>query len=243
MYKILALNSLITAFSLSALYLDGIRYGDTQMTLQGFLLAGCFLFLSWAKPIQRLSKERPQPNIFNWYILLSVLGQFAVHVAALWYVVSEIKWFLPPDWKPDLDSTKFEPNILNSAVYLISLSMQVSTFLINYQGRPFRESLRENRPLYMSLSTLFGIAVFAAAEVMPELNEWVEIVPLPGRFSEKLVSAILLDFGLSWLIEQTAKKLFADHKPLRSLRLNDPEWEELGPASQELAVKPPRFTQ
>ena len=134
MYKILALNCLITAFSLSALYLDGIKYGDNQVTLQGFLLAGCFLFLSWGKPIEKLSRQRPQPNIFNWYILLSVLGQFAVHSYSLWQVVTETKLHLPPDWKPDLDSeAKFEPNLLNSAVFLISLSMQVSTFLINYQ--------------------------------------------------------------------------------------------------------------
>ncbi len=133
MYKILALNCLITAFSLSALYLDGIKYGDTQVTIQGFLLAGCFLFLSWGKPINRLSRKRPQPNIFNFYILSSVLGQFAVHCYSLWHVVIEAKKLLPEDWKPDLESTKFEPNVLNSAVYLISLSMQVSTFLINYQ--------------------------------------------------------------------------------------------------------------
>jgi cation-transporting ATPase 13A1 len=133
MYKILALNCLISAFTLSALYLDGIKYGDSQMTLQGFLLAGCFLFLSWGKPIQKLSRERPQTNIFNWYIFLSVMGQFAVHIVALVFVVAEAKILLPPDWKPDLDSTDFKPNMLNTAVFLISLAMQVSTFLINYQ--------------------------------------------------------------------------------------------------------------
>lgn len=133
MYKILALNCLITAFCLSALYLDGIKYGDTQVTTQGFLLAGCFLFLSWGKPIDRLSKKRPQPNIFNPYILLTVLGQFGIHIVAMWTVVTETKKLLPPDWKPDLDDHKFEPNLLNTTVYLISLAMQVSTFLLNYQ--------------------------------------------------------------------------------------------------------------
>lgn len=133
MYKILALNCLINAFSLSALYLDGIKHGDTQMTIQGFLIAGCFMFLSWGKPIDRLSRKRPQANIFNLYIMSSILGQFLVHTAALWFVVVEAKKFLPLDWKVDLEDTKFEPNILNTAVYLISLSMQVSTFMINYQ--------------------------------------------------------------------------------------------------------------
>lgn len=32
----------------------------------------------------------------------------------------------------DLEA-KFEPNLLNTAIYLLSLSQQVSTFAINYQ--------------------------------------------------------------------------------------------------------------
>ena len=39
-----------------------------------------------AQPVEKLSRERPLGNIFNFYVLLSVLMQFAVHVAALLYV-------------------------------------------------------------------------------------------------------------------------------------------------------------
>lgn len=45
----------------------------------------------------------------------------------------------------------FKPNLLNSAVYLISLSQQVSTFAVNFQGRPFREGITENPTLYYGL--------------------------------------------------------------------------------------------
>lgn len=45
----------------------------------------------------------------------------------------------------------FKPNLLNSAIYLISLSQQVSTFAVNFQGRPFREGITENPALYYGL--------------------------------------------------------------------------------------------
>jgi cation-transporting ATPase 13A1 len=131
MYKILALNSLISAYGLSVLHLAGVRYGDFQVTVTGMLLAGCFLFLSKAQPIEKLAPTRPQPNIFNWYVLASVLLQFLLHVGSLWYVMSAaVRWSF--QMRAD-ENTKFVPGLVNTTVYLISLLMQVSTFVVNYQ--------------------------------------------------------------------------------------------------------------
>ena len=49
MYKILALNCLITVYSLSVQYLDAIMFGDYQLTITGMLMSICFMCISHAK--------------------------------------------------------------------------------------------------------------------------------------------------------------------------------------------------
>jgi manganese-transporting P-type ATPase len=54
MYKILALNCLISAYSLSVIYLSGIKFGDGQVTISGMLMSVCFLSISRAKVLSFL---------------------------------------------------------------------------------------------------------------------------------------------------------------------------------------------
>lgn len=135
MYKILALNSLISAYSLSVLHLSGVRYGDFQVTLTGMLLAGCFMFLTRGQPVKRLHSSRPQTNIFNAYLLCSVAGQFVLHTLIMIYVLAQAhKWTFPLRHAGSA-KLKFAPGLVNTAIYLLSLVTQVSTFVVNYQVR------------------------------------------------------------------------------------------------------------
>jgi manganese-transporting P-type ATPase len=71
----------------------------------------------------------------------TILGQFAVHFCALIYLSHEAglravpregKVKLNIDLAPD-EKEEFQPNIINSTVYIICLALQVSTFAVNYK--------------------------------------------------------------------------------------------------------------
>ncbi|KAG8936656.1 hypothetical protein FRC02_000114 [Tulasnella sp. 418] len=211
MYKILALNCLITAYSLSVQYLDGIKFGDYQVTVTGMLMSVCFLCISRAKPIEKLSRERPLGNIFNFYVLLSVLLQFAIHVATLMYI-TDLSGQYETRGPIDLEA-KFEPNLLNTAIYLLGLSQQVSTFAINFQGRPFREGIRENPALFWGLVGAGSVAFSGATDFVPELNRWLQIVEMQKSFMIRLTATMVLDFIGCWVLEVVCKYLFADLEP------------------------------
>jgi len=212
MYKILALNCLISAYSLSVLYLDGIKFGDGQVTISGMMMSVCFLSISRAKPVESLSKERPQNNIFNPYIIGSILGQFSIHIATLIYLSRYVQRTEPKSDNIDLEG-EFEPSLLNSAIYLLQLIQQISTFAINYQGRPFREGIRENKGMYWGLVGVSAVAFSCATEFIPELNSRLRLVPFSTEFKLTITMLMLLDYCGCWVIEQIFKRSFSDYKP------------------------------
>ncbi|KAI5861538.1 hypothetical protein GGS23DRAFT_575535 [Durotheca rogersii] len=224
MYKILALNCLISAYSLSVLYLEGIKFGDGQITISGMLMSVCFLSISRARSVEGLSKERPQPNIFNVYIIGSILGQFAIHIATLIYIARFCDKLEPRSEMVDLEA-EFAPSLLNSAVYLLQLIQQISTFAVNYQGRPFRESLTENRGMFWGIIAVTAIAFSCSTEFIPELNEQMKLVKFTDEFKTTMTSVMILDYAGCWVIEVVLKRLFSDFRP-RDIALRRPEQNE-----------------
>ena len=148
--------------------------------------------------MEKLSKERPLSSIFNLYVVGSILIQFAIHVVAFLYLTDLCDQFEPfvlrssefRKTKTDENDSirrgvmavdleaKFSPNLLNTCIYLISLSQQVSTFAINFQGRPFREGITENSALYYGLMGVAGVAFCGATDFIPSFNTWLQLVDM-----------------------------------------------------------------
>jgi cation-transporting ATPase 13A1 len=98
-------------------------------------------------------------------------------------------------------------------VYLLQLIQQISTFAINYQGRPFREALSENRGMYWGIIGVSAIAFSCSTEFIPEINEKMRLVPFTSDFKTTMTVTMIVDYLGCYVIEKTLKALFSDYKP------------------------------
>lgn len=121
----------------------------------------------------------------------------------------------------DLEA-EFAPSLLNSAVYLLQLIQQVSTFAINYQGRPFRESISENKGMYWGIIGVTAVAFSCSTEFIPEINDQMKLVRFTDEFKLKMTSVMIIDYVGCWIIEVVLKRLFSDFRP-RDIALRRPD--------------------
>ncbi|CEM01515.1 unnamed protein product [Vitrella brassicaformis CCMP3155] len=200
LYKILALNSLITAFGLSVLTLDGVKLGDAQATIENLYVSFLFFFISKATPSKKLSPERPVSSVFAPSVLLSIVGQAAIHFTTLiwgWKTASELR---PIDYKPDLEG-EFSPNLTNTVVFFLIASMHVSSFLANYEGAPFMLPFFDNKLMLYGVGIFIGVLGILVTETVPDLNELFSLVKFPtAQFRHLMTLLVLLDIGGTWLL-------------------------------------------
>ena len=205
----MALQCLISSYSLSVLYLDGVKYGDSQMTAMGLLGTVSFMSVSRSKPLDKLSKVQPLNSIFHPASFSSLLGQFAIHLLTMVVAVRSAKSHLPPDYVPKLDGL-FEPGILNTCVFLVSSVQQVTVFFVNIQGRPFMTGITENRPLLWSLAGTFILTFMFASESVPQMNRYFQLVPFPDdSFRDFILIILVLDLVGTFLWDRLMRFIFA----------------------------------
>ena len=198
--QILALNCLIAAYSLAALYVDGIRFGEAQMIATGLLLSVASISFSYTRPVNKLSSVRPISTIFHPSVAISTLGQAAIHLACMVYAVKitraaatgdetvpdtfEFSDLMKEAWEQaggfDMGSKPFQPSLLNTVVFLVETAQQVSVMAVNYKGRPFMLAATENTAMLWSLAICCAVTFMCAFEVLPQVNGLLKLVTLPS---------------------------------------------------------------
>ena len=180
MYKILGINCLVSAYSLSALYLHGVKQGDQQATIFALIISFMFFFNSLSKPTKVLDKSKPPKSIFETKQILSVVGQTIINFTSLYYVLNDCKRYtLPYDATMERDGD-FEPNILSSGIFLITCTMVLNSFFVNYSGKPHMEPLTKNKFLFYSGLVAY-VLYFGASTGFPPLCELFQLVQSEGK--------------------------------------------------------------
>jgi len=129
------------------------------------------MMLSFAKPLKKLYKERPPVSIFHWSLTISVFVQFVTHLSVLIYFVYLCEPYLDRnDESMELDA-EFKPNLKNSVMFIYQWWLQTTVIFVNYSGRPFMESISENKKLQRMLAFMFGMAALIIFDYSPDLRE------------------------------------------------------------------------
>eukprot|EP01064_Diplonema_japonicum_P006799 TRINITY_DN1462_c2_g1_i2.p1 TRINITY_DN1462_c2_g1~~TRINITY_DN1462_c2_g1_i2.p1 ORF type:complete len:1143 (+),score=296.94 TRINITY_DN1462_c2_g1_i2:571-3999(+) len=185
MYRVMALNCLNSAFSMSVLAHEGVKFSDTQMTVTSIVATICFLLMSRGVPCKELSKEKPHTRVFTPYVMLTIAAQFAVHLYHLVKITGLVYTQTGDDVLPtfeDFDTAEFQPCLLNSVVFLTTTWQIIWIFVFNYQGEPFMTSLSSNHSMIAALVTL-GLIVIECTYQSTSLYYWMEIVDF-SKFPE-----------------------------------------------------------
>ena len=208
--QIMMLESIIAAYTLSALSLHNARSSERQMMASSWLIMTAAVAFSYASPVDKMHPQRPLSSLFHPAIIFSILGQAVIHIACMTLAVQwatdamgtellqEVTEFFKKAKAKQLESqylcdeddfmcnfnqlwfTPFMPNLLNSVVFLVETSQMISVFFANYKGRPWMKGMLENHPLFLSVFLCIAGVVVASWEMVPQFNEVVQLAPFPN---------------------------------------------------------------
>ena len=215
MYKVLGTNAVMMAFSMSVLFLRGVKLGDGQLTVAELLMTGMMMSVSFSKPVETLGREHPARSIFSLSSFLSLVLQVSLHLYILNYLVAmaSLAQYGAVEHLVPLHAS-FEPGLVNSVVYLFGVTRYVATFLGNYQGEPFMQPIFRNRALIISLCICISMVILLTTGILPGLNHALDIVVgetwefrfhLLGVFALDIAIVFVLDRGFRWLLGSRAR--------------------------------------
>jgi len=234
--QIMMLESMISAYTMSTMSVDGTRPSEAQMMASGSLMSVASLAFSFARPVDRMHPVRPLASVFHPAILFSMLGQLAIHLGCMVYIaglakdvmgeeaVKEIVEFEKErnkqidsmdeeafnDWTWFM-SVPFKTNLLNTCCWLVETSQQISVIFVNYKGRPWMKGLLENQPLFLSLFLCIALVAVCAWGVVPYLNQVLNLVVVPEDLRFKVMGTLFTSLVGSFLWDRLMVAVFAPH--------------------------------
>eukprot|EP00826_Nyctotherus_ovalis_P043401 TRINITY_DN4564_c0_g1_i6.p1 TRINITY_DN4564_c0_g1~~TRINITY_DN4564_c0_g1_i6.p1 ORF type:complete len:342 (+),score=82.56 TRINITY_DN4564_c0_g1_i6:77-1102(+) len=202
MYKMLAINCLMLACSLSFLYHQGLKSGDWQSIYFGIPITVYFYFISNAKPLDKLHSQKPPHTIFSFYQLVPIAIQFITHITGLIFLTNLGNKYTNPEDLPKPDG-QFKPTILNTVIMIYLSFVDATNSFINYEGEPFMESLWKGKVLPTILIVHMAGLTVAALDWSADLRGLLELKELPKDFpSHLVVGTMVIDFVICFAVKK-----------------------------------------
>jgi cation-transporting ATPase 13A1 len=234
--QIMMMESMISAYTMSAMSVDGTRPSEAQMMASGTLLSVASLAFSFARPVDRMHKVRPISSVFHPSAILSILGQLVIHLGCMIYIaglakdimgeaaLKEIVEFEAERNKKieGMDEEEmsawnwfvnvpFKTNLLNTCCWLVESSQQVAVILVNYKGRPWMKGVLENQPLFLSLVASVALVAICAWGAIPYLNEILNLEVVPEDLRPKVMLTLAVSLIGSFCWDRLMTAVFAPH--------------------------------
>lgn len=232
--QIMMLESMISAYTMSTMSVDGTRPSEAQMMASGTLMSVASLAFSFAMPVDRMHAVRPLASVFHPAILFSMLGQLLIHLGCMVYIanlakdvmgteaVKEIIEFEKErnkqidsmdeeafsDWTWFM-SVPFKTNLLNTCCWLVETSQQISVIFVNYKGRPWMKGLLENQPLFLSLFLCIILVAICAWGAIPYLNQILNLVVVPEELRMQVMGTLFVSLVGTFVWDRLMIAMFA----------------------------------
>jgi cation-transporting ATPase 13A1 len=125
-------------------------------------------------------------------------------------------------------SVPYQPNLLNTVMFLVKTSQQVSVLVVNYKGSPWMQGALENKALFLSMFACALGIVLCSTGYIPLLNSTLELLVLPSEFRNKLLLLLAASSFGTLLLDRVIVMIFAPAifaastwNPLRATKISD----------------------
>ncbi|SOV13118.1 cation transporting ATPase, putative [Plasmodium gaboni] len=205
MYKLMIINSLITAFSVSILTLDGVKLSDAQTTVISLLYTSLIVLISKTSPLKSITNYKPPNSLFNFSVIISLLLQIIIHFSILIYGWKLACTYREINYIPDIKG-EFKPNIVNTCIYYLIYCINLSIFSCNYEGLPFMIPIHKNKEIVYIFLVNFFFLLLLIMDLFPYLNYFFSLVSFPNiHFKCFFFFLMLLDIFLPYLVTNLLK--------------------------------------
>eukprot|EP00045_Choanoeca_perplexa_P013062 m.145896 g.145896 ORF g.145896 m.145896 type:complete len:1212 (+) comp16226_c0_seq2:210-3845(+) len=203
-FKFMALYSFIEFTTALILYWINSNLGDFQyLYIDLVLILSLALFMADSDASPTLHHQRPPGSLVSPTILVSIVGQIALHVCAQVTILEIVKvqsWFVPLVPDPEVNNIRcFE----NTAVFLFSTYQYVAVAIAFTLGKPYRAPVLTNRRFVICVLVLLALNTVFVLTPTPFIRTTLELMQIPDdKFSVTLV-VLAVGVGLaSFIIER-----------------------------------------